>query len=672
LSIQFQFQRQNNVQVGNFPSIGGSGLQHAFNMQVSFSKPIGRMQNQMQVRVNRNHNQSTNLYANLTNVAGLVGITGVSQDPADWGLPTVSFVNFNGLNDRTPTNTDNWTYRASDTFRLNRRNHNFSFGADITRTINDVHSTVGNPRGQFIFNGQATGLFDGNGLLAGTGLDFADFLLGLPQQTTLNYGANGHKFLSIQYNGFFLDDWRVRSNLTLNLGVRYEYASPYTEADNHLVNLDVAPGFLALAPVEAGHVGPFSGTFPRTLVNPDRENFAPRLGLAWRGPGRFVVRTGYGITYNAGAYSVMANQMVRQPPFAQTAKNCVQYGPLLSGGANTCVQPGIGSGLTIENGFPALAPSVVQNTYGVDKNYRDGYAQQWNFDVQRDLPLNIQMNADYTGTKGTRLDVATAPNRTSLGTARIPNVISYVWETSQGNSIFHSGVLQVRRRFSRGMQVNGTYTYSKFIDDVSSFIGGSGGGVVQDAFNLRAERAPDNSDQRHNLALTYTYEPPFGQGKPFLHGDGVFSRAIGDWTTQGTINYGSGLPFTPRIANSSCDYSATNATLRPDFLGGQTRLSHPTVTEWFNTSLFQAPAGCLGNAGRNIIRGPGTKSVNMTMNKTFRFDKNRALDVQIQATNVFNMVVYSGPNTIVNSNLFGQITSAGQMRRVTIQARVRF
>lgn len=672
LSVQFQFQRQNNVQAGSFPSIGGSGLQHAFNLQVSFSKPIGRMQNQMQFRVNRNHNQSTNLYANLTNIAQQLGITGVSQDPADWGLPGVSFVNFTGLNDRTPSNTDNWTYRASDTFRFNRRNHNFQFGGDMTRTINDVHSTVGNPRGQFIFNGQATGLFDTSGLMSGTGLDFADFLLGLPQQTTLNYGANGHKFLSIQYNGFLLDDWRLRRNLTLNLGVRYEYASPYTEANNHLVNLDVAPGFLALAPVQAGQLGPYSGAFPRTLVNPDRNNFAPRVGLAWRAPGNLVVRTGYGITYNAGAYSAMANQMVRQPPFAQTAKNCVQYGPLLGGGANTCVQPGAGSALTIEDGFPTLSPSVVQNTYGVDKNYRVGYAQQWNVDIQRDLPLNIQFNVDYTGTKGTALDVAEAPNRTTQGTARIPSVISYVWETSQGNSIFHSGVFQMRRRFARGMQINGTYTYAKFIDDASSFVGGSGGGIVQDAFNLRAERAPDNSDQRHNLGLTYTYEPPFGQGKAFLHGDDIFSRAIGDWTTQGTITYGSGLPFTPRITNSSCDYSATNATLRPDFLGGQTRLSHPTVTEWFDTSLFRAPSGCLGDAGRNIIRGPGTKSVNMTMNKTFRMEKNRALDVQIQATNVFNMVVYSGLNTTVNSNLFGQITSAGGMRRVTVQARFRF
>ncbi len=672
LSVQVQFQRQNNVQTGTFPTIGGSGLQHAFNTQVSYSKPIGRFQNQMQFRVNRNHNQNTNLYANITNVAGLLGITGVSTDPGDWGLPSLSFVNFTGLNDRTPANTDNWTYRVSDQFRWNRRTHNLNFGADFTRTINDVFSTTGNPRGQFTFNGQATGLFDARGLIAATGLDFADFLLGLPQQTTLAYGANGHKFLSLQYNAFIQDDWRLRSNLTLNYGLRYEYASPYTEANNHLVNLDVASGFRAIAAVQPGQSGPFSGTYPKSLVNPDRNNFGPRIGLAWRGPRRFVVRTGYGITYNAGAYSAMANQFVRQPPFALTTKNCVQYGPLISGATTTCVQPGLGSALTLENGFPTLSPSVVQNTFGVDVNYRVGYAQTWNLDLQRDLPGNVQMSLDYTGTKGTKLDVAEAPNRTSLGTARIPNVISYVWETSQGNSIYNAGVLQLRRRLSRGIQIGGTYTFAKMIDDASSFTGGSGSGVVQDALNLRAERAVDNSDQRHVLAVNYTIELPFGQNKPFLHGDDFFRRMIGDWLINGTVNYGSGRPFTPRLTNSSCDYSATNATLRPDFLGGPIGLDHPTVTQWFDTSQFQAPIGCLGNAGRNIIRGPGTRSINMTLNKSFRLERNRTLDIRIQANNIFNMVTYTGLNTTVNSNLFGQITSAGAMRRITIQARYRF
>ena len=672
LSVQFQFQRQNNVQAGTYPTIGGSGLQHAFNLQVSYSRPIGRFQSQMQFRANRNHNESTNLYSNVSNIASLVGINGVSADPGDWGLPSLSFVNFSGLNDRTPSNIDNQTFRTSDTLRWNRRNHNISFGADITRTINDVHSTTGNPRGQFTFNGQATGLFGPAGLLTGSGLDFADFLLGLPQQTTLAYGANGHKFLSLQYNGFMQDDWRLRGNLTLNYGLRYEYASPYTEANNHLVNLDVAPGFTALAPVQPGQTGPYSGTFPKTLVNPDRNNFGPRIGLAWRAPARFIVRTGYGVTYNAGAYSAMANQFVRQPPFALTAKNCVQYGPLINGSTTTCVQPGAGSALTIENGFPVLSPSVVQNTYGVDKNYRVGYAQTWNLDLQRDLPANIQMSLDYSGIKGTKLDVAEAPNRTSLGTARIPNVVSYVWETAAGNSIYHGGVLQLRRRMSKGIQIGGTYTFSKMIDDASSFTGGSGSGVVQDALNLRAERAVDNNDQRHAFAGTYTIQLPFGQNEPWLRGDGFAQRMIGNWLVNGVVNFGSGRPFTPRITNSSCDYSATNATLRPDFLGGPTGLDQPTVGKWFDTSQFQAPAGCLGNAGRNIIRGPGTRSVSMTLQKSFRLEANKTLNVTIQANNVFNMVTYSGLNTTVNSNLFGQITSAGQMRTVTIQARYRF
>src|SRR5262249_41039181 len=142
------------------------------------------------------------------------------------------------------------------------------------------------------------------------------------------------------------------------------------------------------------------------------------------------------------------------------------------------------------NGKPACTviadgSCIVQNTFGVDPNYRVGYAQQWNLDVQRDLPANIQMNLDYTGVKGTKLDVAEAPNRTSLGTARNPNVLSYVWQTSQGTSIYNGATIQLRRRLSRGIQTGVTYTFSKFISDTTSFNGG--GPAVQDAFNLRAE-----------------------------------------------------------------------------------------------------------------------------------------------------------------------------------------
>src|SRR5262249_42594520 len=153
----------------------------------------------------------------------------------------------------------------------------------------------------------------------------------------------------------------------------------------------------ALTPVQPGDTGPYSGAFPRGLVNPDRNNFGPRFGLAWSGPGRFVVRSGYGVNYNAGAYSAMANQLVRQPPFAISEKDCVQYAPLTDGIATTCVAKS--SPLTLTDGF--LFQSTVNNTFGVDKNYRLGYAQNWNLDIQRDLPLNIQMSLDYTGVKGT-------------------------------------------------------------------------------------------------------------------------------------------------------------------------------------------------------------------------------------------------------------------------------
>ena len=670
LSVQVQFQRSNNVQAGTFPTIGGSALQHGLSATVNYSRPVGRFQSQMRFRFNKNHNENTNLFANTTDVAGLLGINGVSRDPGDWGLPTLSFVNFTSLNDRTPSNTNNDTFNASDQFRWQRRQHNVSFGFDFTRAVNAVHSTTGNPRGQFTFNGQATGLFNPAGpMITGTGLDFADFLLGLPQQTTIAYGANGHTFRSISYNAFIQDDWRWRRGLTFQFGVRYEYASPYTEKDNHLVNLDIAPGFTALIPVMPGDTGPYSGKYPKSLVNPDRNNFAPRVGLAWNAPGRMVVRSSYAINYNGGQYSAMANQFVRQPPFAVSAKNCVQYGPVVA--ATTTCLPSLA--LTLEDGFPAQLPSVVNNTFGVDKNYRIGYAQNWTLDVQRDLPMNLALDLQYIGVKGTKLDVAMAPNRTADGTPRISDVKSYIWETSQGNSIYHGGVIGLRRRLSKGIQVGGSYTFSHQIDDASSFNGGSGQGAVQDALNLRAERASSSGDQRHVLETNYTVELPFGRGKAFLRSDNLLNRMFGDWLVQATFNYGSGRPFTPRVTNSACDFASTNSTQRPDFLGGQTSLSNPTVGEWFDTSLFLIPTGCTyGNAGRNLIRGPNTRSLNATLNKSVRLQGNRTLDLRIQAQNVLNMVTYSGINTIVNSTLFGQVTSAGTMRRITINARYRF
>jgi len=636
---------------------------------VQYSRSIGRLQSQLQVSFNQNHNESTNLFANSKNVASLLGLTGVSQDPADWGLPTLGFTNFSSLNDRTPSNTDNKVFRVSEQLSWNRRKHTIRFGADFSKNINDVHSTTGNPRGTFTFTGAATQLVGANGFpTTGTGFDFADFLLGLPQQTTIQYGANGHTFRYNGYDFFAQDNWQWRGNLTLNFGLRYEYLSPVTEANNHLVNLDVAPDFSAVVPVFPGDTGPYSGKFPTSLVKPDRNNFAPRVGLAWRAPGQFVVRSSYGISYNASQYTNMANQFVRQPPFAVTQTQCVQYG-LVTTGTN-CMIPA-SSPLTLQDGFPPLSVAVTNN-FAVDPNYVIGYAQQWNLDVQRDLPWNIQMSVDYTGVKGTDLDVAQAPNRTETG-LRIASVQPFILDTSVGNSIYNSVAFQLNRRMTKGIQVGGTYTFQKELDDASSFTGGSGTNLAQDALNLRGERAESDGIRHHVLQMTYLIELPFGRNKLFLNKDGALSSLLGDWQLNGTMNFSSGAPYTVRVTGSTCDIArGTNSTLRANYNGEPITLSNPTLNQWFNTDAFSAPVGCAyGNSGRNIIRGPATRSFNMTLNKSFRLKSNRTLDVRLQANNVFNIVTYSGINTTVNSTQFGQVTGASPMRQVTFQLRYR-
>src|SRR6202040_2125367 len=155
----------------------------------------------------------------------------------------------------------------------------------------------------------------------GTGSDLADFLLGLPQQSSVQFGTDTYNFRSNSYDFFAQDDWRIRASLTIQLGLRYEYQGPFTEASNHIVNLDVAPNFTAAVPVEPGQTGPYNGVFPSSLIHPDRNNYAPRIGFAWKPAKLTVVRAGYGVNYNLAQYSAGVQNFAFQPPFAETATN---------------------------------------------------------------------------------------------------------------------------------------------------------------------------------------------------------------------------------------------------------------------------------------------------------------------------------------------------------------
>jgi hypothetical protein len=658
INFGFNLISSRSVVSNAFPTIGGNNDRSGIQATFGYIRPLGSANNSFNIQYNRNRTTAMNLYGFQQNIEGLLGIAGVSQNPFDWGLPNLSFTNFTGLNDTRAAFRRDQTLQLSDGMFYSHSRHNFRWGGDFRLTQSEMHSTQ-NSRGSFTFTGARTAAVDNGGPVQGTGYDFADFLLGLPQQTTLQYSPLTYNFRGNSWDAFIQDDWRLRGNITFQYGIRYDYASPYVERNNQIVNLDAAPGFVTVSPVLPGQIGPYHGLFPRSLVKPDRNNFSPRVGLAWRATNRTVVRAGYGITYNGSAYSTIAAQMANQPPFSQTQTNI--YSTLLP--------------LSLQNGFPALAATAVTNNYGIDPNYRVGYAQIWNVDLQRDLgKFGLVLNLDYTGTKGTRLDVIEAPNRTATG-LRIADVQPFNWEASEGDSILHSGAVRLNRRLGRGMSFGGTYQFSKSIDNASTVSGAGGQGVVaQDAFDLRAERGPSSFDVRHRVGINYNVELPFGTNKAFLAKDSIFKTLFGDWQLNGNWTINSGSPLTVHVLGSYTDVNrGSNGSLRADATGLPATIAHPGIAEWFNTAAFTIPAaGQFGDVGRNTIRGPSQVLGNLSINKTFMFSDGRSIDVRAQSANFLNMPQLRGVDTNVNSPSFGKITSAGQMRTIQFFARYNF
>jgi len=663
INFGLNWSRSSNNLVNPFPSLAGSTGTQGLNASAGWVYSKGRVSSMFRVNYNHNHVLTANLYTNATDVAGTggAGIMGISNDPFDWGLPGISFTSFGGLNDPTARRELDQTYSISETVSWSRGKHNWRFGGDYRRILQSFRSAR-NAEGSFVFTGFATSQYPAGSTqpITDTGYDFADFLLGFPQQTSLQSGATSYNFRANAFDFFAQDDWRFRSNLSFNLGLRYEYNGPYTEAANQIANLDVAPGFTAAVPVLPGHAGTFNGTFPASLVRPDRNNFAPRIGVAWKPQKQTVVRTGYGINYNLAQYGMMIQNFAFQPPFATTETNATDVNGYLSA-----------SRLAITTGFPASG-NTVTNNFAVNPNYRLGYVQIWNLDIQHEFPGGVVMNAGYNGAKGTRLDT----ERALVVSGGQP----FVYESSEGNSILHAASVRVRKRMAKGLGLSAQYVFSKSIDDASS-IGGGGSVVAQDAFNISADRGLSSFDQRHKFTGNWIYDLPFGENRRFVP-KGAPSHILGGWQWSGDFTVGSGLYFTPRVLGGGLDISrGVSGSLRANIVAGQPiSLSDPTTLKWFNTAAFCAPsASCVnpngpifGDAGRNIIEGPGQVSLNMSVNKTITIKESRALELRISANNVFNTVRFTSINSVVNSFTFGEVTGTGGMRRVTMTARFRF
>ena len=679
-----------------FPSVGGHTDVRSFDIPVGYVRSFGKLTNIARFDFNRSRTRTQNLYASVDDITGNLGIDGVSQNPFDWGLPSLSFTNFGGLQDTNPQLQRNQTFTYADYMIWNHGKHTFRWGGDFRR-IQLNTETDSNARGSFTFTGLNTSEIIAGQAVPGTGYDLADFLLGLPQQTSAQFGENNYHFRGNSWDLYGQDEWKLRGNLTLNLGMRYEYVSPFVETNNRIVNLDLSPGLLglsgspAVAVVLPGQSGPYHGKFPDTLVRPDRNNFAPRLGFAWKPLSNTVVRGGYGINYNTGAYQGIVQQLAFQPPFSFTETNVQSF-------------PGQ---LTLQSGFPAEQAEGITNNYGVNPNYRLGYVQIRNLDIQQQIKPTLLLNVDYTGTKGTDLDILEAPNRTATGLLIPTGVQAFTFENSVGDLEANAGSVRLRKRLSQGFSIGGTYTFSKSIDDASTIGGGasSGGGstglgaggtgpggssggagggasagagtnnVAQNARDLSAERGLSSFNQTHRFTADYLWELPFGHDKRWLAGNSVSRAILGDWQWSGDWSIASGLPFAPRLLGNFSDVErGTNGTLRPDLVAGQSiGISDPSIARWFNTTAFVAPpTGQFGNARRNSITGPPVHVFDMAFTKIFPLKESRFLEFRAQATNIFNIPQYAAIDTVVNSPTFGRVTSVGAMRAVQLTARFRF
>ena len=659
LSFGFHYHSASANLTNPFPGVGGNTHTRSFDVPIGYVRTFGKVVNNARLDFNRSRTSTQNLYAFNQDITGGLGITGVSTNPFDWGLPNLAFTHFGSLNDINPQLLRNQTWTFSDNLIYRRGKHTWRWGGDFRR-IQVNPETDSNARGTFTFTG------------LNSGYDFSDFLLGLPQLTSVQFGNNNYHFRGNSWDLFAQDEWRLRGNLTLNLGVRYEYFSPFSEENDRIVNLDLPQGFTSPpVPVQVGQTGPYNGQFPATLVRPDRNNFAPRLGLAWKPLRNTVVRAGYGINYNTSAYQSIVQNMAFQPPFSNTATNAQ---------SPTTV-------LTLQNGFPPVPPGSITNNFGVDPNYRLGYVQIWNVDVQQQIRPTLIMNLDYTGTKGTRLDILEAPNRTETG-VRFPGVQPFYWEDSVGDSTANALSVRVRKRLQAGFSIGGRYTFSKSLDNASTIGSGEplvaqGAGrsavsgvtnVAQNAFDLSAERGLSSFDQRHSFTADYLWELPFGHERRWLSGKTPLRAILGDWNWSGDWTIASGLPFTPRILGNVLNVSqGVNGTQRADVVPGQSvTVPNPSIAEWFNTAAFVAPSGAFGDARRNSIEGPGSRLFDMSFTKIFPLSETRFLEFRAQFSNVFNTPQYNGIDTVVNSPTFGRVISVGPMRSLLLTARLRF
>jgi hypothetical protein len=585
-----------------------------------------------------------------TNWAAKYGIPGTTTDPSLEGFPKFAITGYETFGDST-TNPIRYAvndYNLNDVVTWNKGKHSLKIGGDILR-VQYFQPTNSNFNGTFTFNGKSTN----NG--------FADFLLGFMSSTSRKIGTVTNHIYSTAYGAFVQDDYKVLPNLTLNLGLRYEIQKMPYEKDGQMSNYVPSIGKALIAGTtnipnwqaivaNAGLTGFVALAsdygLPKSLVNTNYDNFAPRIGFAWRpfGNNRTVVRSGYGVFYTGSRLSAIRTDLTGGFPFSIAQS--------FTGSASN---PTL---LTLANPFPASLTKVsgVTTANGYEVNPPSPYLESWNFTIERDLGMGVGLEVGYAGSKGTHLgrkyDVNQELRTPTLTSRQYPGFGDIQYYSFGFNSSYNSGTVTVRRRFSHGLLFRTNYTYGKSIDDNSglNYAGDGGFQGAQDSRNLLSERGRSDFDIRHVFSMNFAWQIPLRQ-----------NLLVRGWQINGSGTAYSGQPFTPQLSGPSIDLAQAT---RPDRTANGA-LPNPSAGLWFATSAFVTvpdTAFRFGNSGRNILDGPGTVAINLALAREFRIGERNRVKFRWETFNTTNHANFQLPNVTLDKANAGTIIATKPAR----------
>jgi hypothetical protein len=594
-----------------------------------------------------------------TQAATSLGIQGINVNEITTGLPNINIADFTGISGGPaflPVNPKQIHYQFEDALVQVKGRHQLKYGYRfVWRTPSPL--THDNTRSNLNVNRN----FVNNPANNTGGSGMATLLLGY-----VNNGSRGFLqetyVLDVYEHGMFIqDDFKLRNNITVNAGLRYEIFTPGVERDDKLTNYDpVGKRF-----IYAGQDGATRAANKKTQYG----NWAPRLGIAWdlSGNATTVLRTGYGITYFPMPHAA-GNMIGLQVPYA------------ISQNFNTETNPLPGTNLPlISNPFGPIVPIQPRTTaelnaanprvLGHGFENETPYTQQWHLAIERALFSNYMVEVGYLGSKGTHLVVGYNPNEVQPGVGsqasrrlipELSNISNMIQFDPRNRSTYHAGILKVQRRFSQGVQFLSSYTWAKSLDYGGSAASGGGQtGGPQTVTDLNAGKGPSGFDVRHRFVFSGVYELPFGPGKPMLE-EGVMGMIFGGWQLSGIATFQGGRPF-----NVNLQTGVNNgAPSWPNRIGSG-ELDDPDRALWFDPTAFVAPPpNTYGDVGRGVLYSPGQKNIDASLTRRFGFFGDSNLMVRLDAFNLTNTPYFGFPNSAIGSPTVGQITTLNGDNRI--------